>query len=96
MRRITGFIFTFQDSAKYLYTPICNFLYCVLILFCCENMAAPKITLYLDVVSPFAYMAFHVLRVRVSLIARILADNPSTPQHSPNAMLPTCPSFWEA
>lgn len=26
-------------------------------------MAAPKITLYIDVVSPFAYIAFHVLRV---------------------------------
>lgn len=26
-------------------------------------MAAPKITLYFDVVSPFAYIAFHALRV---------------------------------
>ena len=28
-------------------------------------MAAPKITLYFDVVSPFAYIAFHALRVSV-------------------------------
>lgn len=28
-------------------------------------MAAPKITLYFDVVSPFAYIAFHVLRVSI-------------------------------
>lgn len=27
------------------------------------NMAAPQITLYVDIVSPFAYIAFHVLRV---------------------------------
>jgi hypothetical protein len=26
-------------------------------------MAAPKITLYLDTVSPFAYIAYYVLRV---------------------------------
>lgn len=26
-------------------------------------MSAPKITLYLDSVSPFAYIAYHVLRV---------------------------------
>lgn len=28
-------------------------------------MAAPKITLYFDIVSPFAYMAFHILRVSI-------------------------------
>lgn len=27
------------------------------------NMVAPKITLYVDIVSPFAYIAFHVLKV---------------------------------
>lgn len=26
-------------------------------------MGAPKITLYVDIVSPFAYIAFHVLKV---------------------------------
>lgn len=30
-------------------------------------MAAPKITLYFDVVSPFAYLSFHVLRVSAAL-----------------------------
>jgi len=28
-----------------------------------NTMASPKITLYFDIVSPFAYIAFHVLRV---------------------------------
>jgi len=27
-------------------------------------MAKPKITLFVDIVSPFAYMGFHALRVR--------------------------------
>jgi len=27
------------------------------------NMARPKITLYVDTVSPFAYEAYHILRV---------------------------------
>jgi hypothetical protein len=26
-------------------------------------MAVPKITLYIDIVSPFAYIAFHILKV---------------------------------
>ena len=30
------------------------------------NMARPKLTLYIDTVSPFAYLAFHLLRVRSS------------------------------
>lgn len=29
------------------------------------GMARPKITLYVDTVSPFAYLAYYVLRVRV-------------------------------
>ena len=32
-----------------------------------ERMARPKIKLYLDIVSPFAYLAFHVIRVSESL-----------------------------
>jgi lipopolysaccharide export LptBFGC system permease protein LptF len=32
-----------------------------------SNMAAPKITLYYDIVSPFAHIAFHILRVSISL-----------------------------
>lgn len=31
-------------------------------------MTTPSITLYLDIVSPFSYVAFHVLRVRNSLL----------------------------
>lgn len=27
------------------------------------TMATPKLTLYVDLVSPFAYLAFHVVRV---------------------------------
>ena len=30
-------------------------------------MAQPKITLYVDIVSPFGYMAFYLLKVGVSL-----------------------------
>ena len=30
-------------------------------------MAKPKLVLYVDVVSPFAYFAFHILTVRLSL-----------------------------
>lgn len=29
-------------------------------------MPSPKITLYMDIVSPFAYLAFHVLRVSMN------------------------------
>lgn len=32
------------------------------------TMASPKIALYLDVVSPFAYMAFHILRVSIPIL----------------------------
>lgn len=39
-------------------------------------MAAPKVTLYFDVVSPFAYLAFHVLRVSIHCGTRV--DNKKT------------------
>jgi hypothetical protein len=32
-------------------------------------MAAPKVTLYFDVVSPFSHIAFHVLKVSDSMLA---------------------------
>lgn len=31
-----------------------------------STMAVPKITLYVDIVSPFAYIGFHVLKARPS------------------------------
>ena len=39
-------------------------------------MAPPKVTLYVDIVSPFAYIAFHVLKV--SLVARSLGSLPDS------------------
>lgn len=33
-------------------------------------MARPKITLYVDTVSPFAYEAYYILRVSVCLLSR--------------------------
>lgn len=35
-------------------------------------MASPKITLYFDIVSPFAYIAFHVLKVSQFSIPEVL------------------------
>ena len=32
----------------------------------CFAMAQPEITLYVDIVSPFAYIAFYVLKVRTT------------------------------
>lgn len=40
-------------------------------------MAQPKLKLYVDIVSPYAYLAFHVIRVRGSLDNLI---SPSRPQ----------------
>lgn len=37
-------------------------------------MATPKITLYFDIVSPFAYIAFHVLRVCMAIAFRRVTD----------------------
>ena len=31
-----------------------------------ENMSKPKLTLYIDLISPFVYLAFHVIRVSIS------------------------------
>jgi hypothetical protein len=38
-----------------------------------DKMAVPQITLYVDIVSPFAYIAFHVLKVS-------LLPNPTSPR----------------
>lgn len=38
-------------------------------------MTAPRITLYLDIVSPFGYIAFHVLRVGVLGSISIVSTN---------------------
>lgn len=35
------------------------------------TMARPKLTLYLDIVSPFAYMAFYITKVRQPLSATL-------------------------
>ena len=36
-------------------------------------MAPPKIKLYLDVVSPFGYIAFHILQVRRNGTMRMIS-----------------------
>lgn len=41
-------------------------------------MAGPKITLYLDVVSPFAYIAYYVLRVSAAVSFRMIARQSKT------------------
>lgn len=40
-------------------------------LICFKTMAVPRINVYLDVVSPFGYIAFSVLKVRLSIYPTI-------------------------
>lgn len=37
-------------------------------------MGKPKITLYVDTVSPFAYIGYHILRVSVRLPCMVVLD----------------------
>lgn len=73
----------------------------IYIQYCGFNMTAPKITLYFDIVSPFAYIAFHALEVSLRNhegCMQVMVELNDiiyyrTLPHSTNALLIMCPFF---